>query len=104
MKEKYHASFNVPRHEQGLIYYSCLNHKKLPPKKQIYIINLCIKIGGEYSDALFEAVTTMDGLQYIALQHYMSMSSLWRLVKLFYEAFDVKMFECYYELRDKKQE
>ncbi len=103
MTEKYHSCFKVPKHEQGLIYYSCLNHKILPPKKEIYIINLCIKIGDEYADALCEAVMTEEGLQCIAMKHYMSVSSLWRLVKRFYEAFDVKMFEDYNGLREKQE-
>lgn len=97
MKYKYHGSINKSREEQGLIYYTCQNARLLPPRKQIYILNLCIKIGGEYSNALYETLTTSANMLYTANNHYMDESNLYRLVKQYYEAFDVILFENYYE-------
>lgn len=78
---------------QGYILYSCRIYKQLPPKKQIYIINLCIEVADEYSRALLEAVTTDKLVMNVALHNYMDESNLCKYIKKFYEAFDIDEFE-----------
>lgn len=84
MKFKYRP-YKVPRNEQGLIYFTCINYNKQPPEVQQKILNLCTEVGGEHYQALFEAVTTDRNMQPIADKYYIDHSTLCRLCQKFYE-------------------
>ena len=72
--------------EQGLVYFTCLNMKRLSQDTQNRILNLCTEIGGaEYYQALFAVLTTEESIRSIALSHCVSESQLYKLRKRFYE-------------------
>ena len=93
MKVRLHNTWNLGENEQGYILYNCRLYSKLPPRKQIYIVNLCLKVGDEYSKALLEAVTTDEKILCIATGHYMDESNLCKYVRKFYESFSIDEFE-----------
>ncbi len=57
---KYHRGkrFGLCEKVQSLIYWQCVNFDSFSEEKKEYVRNLCNEIAGEYSDILFEAVTT----------------------------------------------
>ncbi len=57
---KYHRGkrFGLCEKVQSLIYWQCINFENFSEEKKEYVRTLCIEIGGDYSDILFEAVTT----------------------------------------------
>ncbi len=77
------ASYN----KQGYIYFVSRRYNELPEDAQKEILNLCIRHGGEYYRALFEYVTTDAGATAIAMRHFVSKSTLYRIVKAYYEGF-----------------
>lgn len=93
MKTRLHSAWSIDSDYQGYILYNCRMYARLPPKKQIYIVNLCLKVGDEYSQALMEAVTTDEKILCVATGHYMDESNLCKYVRKFYESFDIDEFE-----------
>ena len=73
--------------EQGYIYFTSLMYKKMPLAMQRKIRSLCVAAGGEYSDALFAFVTTQMGATEVCTKHFLSQSTLERIVKKYYIAF-----------------
>ena len=47
----------MPYNKQGLIYFVCMNIKEMPDEIQQKILNLCIEIGKEAYQALYEVLT-----------------------------------------------
>lgn len=85
MKFKNRRGFNVPYNQQGFIYFTCINYKYQPVEIRHKILNLCTKCGGQYYQAVFEAVTTEQNLLPIAMKHHMDETNLWRMVRKFFE-------------------
>lgn len=76
---------------QGLIFFTCLDYKRQPKKIRDKIDRLCDKCGGGYSAALKDLVTTPPwemGVTCCAMRHHVSESTLYRIRKAFYEAWD----------------
>ena len=88
---RYKKSIPVSYKRQGYIYFSSLLYRELPEGAQRKILNLCLKTGGEYYQALFEFVTTDAGAQAVCLRHHLSPSVLERAVRRYYEAFPRKI-------------
>lgn len=71
--------------KQGLIRYTCLNYDSRPKWEKEKIKRLCDECGGEYSCALFEAMTTKRRITDIAMKYAVSESVLYERRKTFYE-------------------
>lgn len=84
---RFKSGADVSYNKQGYIYFVSRRHKELPEDAQKEILNLCIRHGGEYYRALFEYVTTDAGATAIAMRHFVSKSTLYRIVKAYYENF-----------------
>lgn len=79
---------NVPYDRQGLIYFTCMNYKDLPPHEQEKILQLCIEVTADYYQPLFKMVTTDVSLYpawRIAMDYYMDVGRLYKLRRSFYQ-------------------
>ncbi len=83
---KKRRGIKLPYKKQGLIYFTCLDIRNQPQTTQEKIESLCEDIGGEYKDALYEVMTSERSVRSIALDRYVSESTLYALRKKFYEA------------------
>lgn len=72
---------------QGYIYFASRLYRHLPPARKKQILNLCTQAGGEYYQALFEFVTTDAGAAAVCAKHFLSQSTLERIVRRYYIAF-----------------
>lgn len=72
---------------QGFIYFASRMYRKLGNKEKQRVQRLCQEAGGEYSEALFEFVTTDNGFVAVCRKHYISQSTLERMVRRYYVAF-----------------
>ena len=59
----------------------------LDERRQKKIKELCRQCGGEYSDALFEFVTTDATATALSMKYYIGVKTLYRCVKKYYESF-----------------
>ena len=80
----------VSRNRQGFIRYTCLTYDEQPRGMRNKIDRLLRECGGPYSAALREVMCGEDSITPIALRHYVSESTLYRLRKDFYESWDKK--------------
>lgn len=81
---------NVSRNQQGFIRFACLTYAEQPKKMRDKIDRLLRQCGGPYAAALREVMCSEDSITAIALRHYVSESTLYRLRKEFYESWDKK--------------
>ena len=72
---------------QGYIYFTSRLYKQLPPEQQHWILNFCTEAGGEYYQALFEFVTSDVGATAVCRNHFLSQSTLERIVRKYYTLF-----------------
>lgn len=72
---------------QGYIYFTSRLYKDLPADGQQRILNLCAKAGGEYYQALYEFVTSDVGATAVCHKHFLSRSTLERIVRKYYILF-----------------
>lgn len=72
--------------EQGQIFFCCLNYKKQPRATREKIDRLCESIGGQYSAALKEFLTTDADMVWVCDKHFVSQGTMNRLRQRFYEA------------------
>lgn len=79
----------LPYHRQGYIYFVSRCYKDLPKAKRERIEEHCKRVGGEYWKALFDFVTKDVGITAICIRHYVSESTVKRLVNRYYEEFPV---------------
>ena len=84
---RYKAGIRVSYKRQGYIYFTSLRYDELPEVKQREIRRLCRECGGQYSKALFTAVTTETSIDLICDTHYISRETLKRMKKAYYERF-----------------
>lgn len=84
---RFKSGIKADYNRQGYIYFVSLMYRELPAKAQQTILNLCIECGGEYYQALFEFVTTEATATALAMKHYISRETLYRLVRKYYESF-----------------
>lgn len=88
---RFKKSVPVSYDRQGFIYFTSKLYQELPKKKQTKILNLCLECGGEYSQALFEFVTTDSGATNVCMQYHLSRSTLERAVRKYYERFPKRL-------------
>lgn len=72
---------------QGYIYFTSRLYRSLPQETQHRILNLCLEAGGEYYQALFVFVTTDVGATAVCTKHFLSQSTLERIVRRYYILF-----------------
>ena len=85
---RFKRSIPVEYSRQGYIYFVSKRYKELTAAERRQLRELCRKAGGEYHQALLEYVTTENGAAAICTKYYLSISTLERLVRRYYIAFD----------------
>jgi hypothetical protein len=88
---RFKKSVPVEYDRQGYIYFVSRLHKELPADKQQQILNLCVEAGGEYCQALYEFVTSDVGATAVCRKHFLSQSTLERIVRKYYILFAEKL-------------
>ena len=84
---KKRRGIKLPYNKQGLIYFTCVNHRDMPEHIQDKIADLCDEVGGEYSEALYKVVTDSNrSVRSLAIEYHTSERTLYRCRKKFYEA------------------
>ncbi len=78
----------LPYVKQGYIYFLCQNYDAQTTETQVTIENLCNKIGGEYSRALYLVMTSRLSVQNIAIDNNVSERTLYELRRRFYMAWE----------------
>ena len=78
---------------QGYIYFASRMYRKLDSKGQRRVRELCTQAGGDYHQALFEFVTTNAGTVAVCQKHYISQSTLERIVRKYYVAFAQSLYK-----------
>lgn len=81
---RYKTSIPVDYDRQGYIFFKSRLYTELPEREQQKVLNLCIKHGGEYYQALFDFVTTDVGAVAICMRYSLSRSTLERAVRKYY--------------------
>lgn len=84
---KFKKSVPVEHDLQGYIYFASRMHRMLPAPEQQRILNLCMEAGGEYYRALYEFVTSDAGATAVCRKHFLSQSTLERIVRKYYILF-----------------
>lgn len=72
---------------QGYIYFYSRLYRMLPVEEKKRIVKICEAAGGEHAQALLEFVTTDAGATSVCRHHYLSQSTLERVVRKYYTAF-----------------
>ena len=84
---KKRRGIHIPYNEQGLIYFTCVNHKDMPEYIQNKIKRLCDEVGKEYSEVLYKVVTDSNkSIRALAMEYHISETQLYYYRKKFYEA------------------
>ena len=84
---KKRRGIHIPYDRQGLIYFTCVNHRDMPEEIQEKIQRLCDEVGKEYSEVLYRVVTdTNKSIRALALEYHISETQLYHYRKKFYEA------------------
>ena len=86
-KFRYKRSIPLDYDTQGYIFFLSRRYKRLPLARRRKIDELCRSAGGQYAQALKEFVTTDRGAAEICGAHFLSQSTLERMVKRYYIAF-----------------
>lgn len=84
---RYKRGAKVGYNRQGYIYFLSRLYRELSPTEQQKIRALCRESGGVYERALFEFVTTDKSATAISMKYHISESTLYRMVRKYYEAF-----------------
>ena len=83
---KKRRGIHIPYNEQGLIYFVCMNVKKMPVEVQNKILNLCIEVAGQDYKALYEVMTNDNkSILSISLEYFIKEKRLYKMRKEFYE-------------------
>ena len=84
---KKRRGIHIPYNKQGLIYFTCMDVKNQPPEIQAKILNLCMSVGEEDWQALYELVTdSTQSVTALALKYFINEKRLYKLRKEFYES------------------
>lgn len=84
---KFKQGVKLPYVLQGLIHFYSRSYQYLPAKEKEMIRQHCETQGGEHARALFEYVTTDSTPTSICLRFYLGKSTLYRIVRKYYENF-----------------
>ncbi len=77
--------------EQGYIYFLSKQYNNLPLIQQMDIDEHCKNVGKAYAEALKEYVTTDISATAVCIKHYVSESTLRRIVRRYYDEFPKKL-------------
>lgn len=78
-------SVKLPEEVQGFIRFQCLNYSRMPERVQRNIKRLCVEIGKDNRNALFEVLTSKyKSMTQISGENYIALRSLYSLRKEFY--------------------
>lgn len=85
---KKRRGIQIPYNKQGLIYFTCVNHKDMPKHIQQKIVNLCNEVGGDdYADVLYKVVTDSNrSIRSLSIEYHISETQLYHYRKKFYES------------------
>ena len=84
---RYHRGIGLSYERQGYIYFVCRAFPRLCKRDQQRIESCAENANGDYAAAVLDLVTTGDNYQRVALDHYISVNTLYREVTKFYRAF-----------------
>ena len=84
---RFRRAVPVSYNRQGFIYFYSKRFSELTPEDQKIIKAVCHKSGGEYCDAVLEAVTTDHSKTAVCMRHNLSESTLERAVRRYYALF-----------------
>lgn len=84
---RYKKGVPVDYDRQGYIYFRSRMFATLDPEARGQILRLCTEAGGEYRQALFEFVTSDAGATAVCMKHFLSQSTLERIVRKYYILF-----------------
>lgn len=90
-KFRYKRSVPLDHEQQRRIYLHSRRYRSLPLAQRKRIDALCCRAGGEYAEALKEFVTTDRGATEVCGKHFISKSTLVRIVKRYYMEFSETM-------------
>ena len=92
MPFRYKRGIRASYARQVYIYGVSLNYKNLSPTQRAKIYRLCDVVGKESRDALFDFVTTDATAVAVCMKHHIaSRTTLYRMVKDYYENFPLKI-------------
>ena len=77
---------HISESRQKFIRYTCLTYEDQPAALQRKIDKLLAECGGAYESALREVMCGEESITAIALRHFVSEATLYRLRKGFYES------------------
>jgi hypothetical protein len=84
---RFKKSVPVEYDRQGYIYFVSRRYKELPADEQRQVLSFCVRAGGEHYQALFEFVTSDVGATAVCCKHFLSQSTLERIVRKYYILF-----------------
>ena len=84
---RYKNGIGVSYNRQGYIYFASRMYRELPEGKRKKLEELCRRCGGESWQALLAFVTTDAGADAVCDRHYLSRSTLHRMVRRYYREF-----------------
>lgn len=87
---KYKKSIPLSYDRQGLVYFTSKCYKYLPVNRRRKIDRLIREVGREYADALRAFVIQGESYNQIEMKYYCSASTLYRIVRDYYQRFPVE--------------
>lgn len=84
---RYKTGIGVSYNRQGYIYFASRMYRELPEGKRRKLEALCRRCGGESWQALLAFVTSDAGADAVCDRHYLSRSTLHRMVRRYYREF-----------------
>lgn len=84
---RYKKALGLDYNTQGYIYFLSKRYKGLSLEERKKVQRVCAEAGGESRRALFEYVTTNIDEDTICARHYISGSTLSRMVRRYYRIF-----------------
>ncbi len=88
---RYKRGIRVPYLRQGYIYFTSRLYEELPERDRARIDALCRRHGGRNWMALRDYVTTDVSATEIEMRYFISRSTLYRIVRRYYEGFPRKL-------------
>lgn len=85
---RYKKALGVDYDTQGYIYFLSRRYRRLSIEDRRQIRQVCSEAAGAYQKALLEFVTTDADEEMICARHYISASTLKRIVRRYYRIFE----------------
>lgn len=88
---RHKRALGVDYDTQGYIYFFSRRYKRLSMEERRTVRQVCSEAAGSYHKALFEFVTTDVDEEMICAKHYISASTLKRMVRRYYRIFSERI-------------